>query len=333
MPPGESEPLVAVTTYYDRDLIGPALAPLRERAEVRFGPPVGRNLQASELVEALAGAAAVIAADERYDTSILAAVPALRIIAREGAGYNGIDVAEATQRGIAVTNAPVVHEATATMALGLMFALVRKLLICDRAVRAGRWTDRGLFLNPGLDGLTLGLIGFGMIGRGVARRALPCGLRVLAHSRSLTAEEAEPPWRHRRFVRAGAGRFGHRQPARAALRGDQRPDRRGRAGRHEARRLPDQHLPRAGGRRGGAHRCARLRASGRRRPGRDGRRTARSGNPLLSMEQVVLSPHMGGDTERTMVRAVEVACDNVLACLDGRTPPTILNPEVLNPPA
>ena len=57
------------------------------------------------------------------------------------------------------------------------------------------------------------------------------------------------------------------------------------------------------------------------------------GNPLLSMEQVVLSPHMGGDTTRTMVRAVEVACDNVLACLDGRTPPTILNPEVLNPPA
>ncbi len=185
------KPLVAVTTYYDRDLIGPALAPLRERAEVRFGPPVGRNLQASELVEALAGAAAVIAADERYDASILAAVPALRIIAREGAGYNGIDVAEATRRGIAVTNAPVVHEATATMALGLMFAVVRKLLICDRAVRAGRWTDRGLFLNPGLDGLTLGLIGFGMIGRGVARRALPCGLRVLAHSRSLTAEEAE----------------------------------------------------------------------------------------------------------------------------------------------
>ncbi len=52
------------------------------------------------------------------------------------------------------------------------------------------------------------------------------------------------------------------------------------------------------------------------------------GNPLLSMEQVVLSPHVGGDTERTMVRAVEIACQNVL---DGRTPPTILNPEVLNP--
>ena len=65
------KPLVAVTTYYDRDLIESALAPLRARAEVRYGPPVGRNPQASELVEALF-AAAVIAADERYDTSILA---------------------------------------------------------------------------------------------------------------------------------------------------------------------------------------------------------------------------------------------------------------------
>ena len=325
--------LVAVTTYYDRELIAPALAPLRAGAEVRFGPPVGRNLQASELVAALSGAAAVIAADERYDASILDAAPTLRIIAREGAGYNGIDVAEATRRGVAVTNAPVMHEATATMALGLMFAVVRKLITCDRAVRAGRWTDREPFLNPGLDGRTLGLIGFGMIGKGVARRALPCGIRVLAHSRSLTAEEAarhgviDAPFErvlaesdivslHVPLTEETRGLIGASELA-AMKRGAYLINTcRGRVVDESAliHALASGHLAGAG-----------LDVLADEPPD--------PGNPLLSMEQVVLSPHVGGDTERTMVRAVEVACQNVLACLDGRTPPTILNPEVLNPPA
>ena len=325
--------LVAVTTYYDRDLIAPALAPLRARAEVRFGPRVGRNLQASELVATLSGAAAVIAADERYDASILDAAPTLRIIAREGAGYNGIDVAEATRRGVAVTNAPVMHEATATMALGLMFAVVRKLITCDRAVRTGRWTDREPFLNPGLDGRTLGLIGFGMIGKGVARRALPCGIRVLAHSRSLTAEEAarhgviDAPFEqvlaesdivslHVPLTEETRGLIGASELA-AMKRGAYLINTcRGRVVDEPAliHALASGHLAGAG-----------LDVLADEPPV--------PGNPLLSMEQVVLSPHVGGDTERTMIRAVEVACQNVLACLDGRTPPTILNPEVLDPPA
>ena len=327
------KPLVAVTTYYDRELIEPALAPLRARARVRFGPPVGRNLQAQELVEALSGAAAVIAADERYDASILDAAPALRIIAREGAGYNGIDVAAATRRGVAVTNAPVVHEATATMALGLMFAVIRKLLVSDRSVRAGRWTERGLFLNPGLDGRTLGLIGFGMIGRGVARRALPCGMRVLAHSRSLTAEKAA-----RHGVTAAPFERVLSESDIVSLHVPLTEETRGLIGAPELAamkrgaylintcrgRVVDEAAlidALAAGRLAGA--------------GLDvlADEPPDPGNPLLSMEQVVLSPHIGGDTERTMVRAVEVACDNVLACLDGRAPPTILNPEVLDPPA
>ncbi len=325
------KPRVAVTTYYDRDLIEPALAPLRARADVRYGAPVGRNLHASELVEALSGAVGVIAADERYDASILDAAPRLRIIAREGAGYNGIDVTEATRRGVAVTNAPVVHEATATMTLGLMFAVVRKLLTCDRAVRAGHWTDRGRFLNPGLDGRTLGLIGFGMIGKGVARRALPCGMRVMAHSPSLTASgaarhgvtaapfervlsESDIVSLHVPLTEQTRGLIGASQLA-AMRRGAYLINTcRGRVVDEPALidALASGHVAGAG-----------LDVLADEPPD--------PGNPLLSMEQVVLSPHMGGDTERTMVRAVEVACQNVLACLDGSTPPTILNPEVLSP--
>ena len=319
-------PLVAVTSYYDRDLIEPALSALRQRAVVRYGPAVGRNLQAAELIEALAGAEAVIAADERYDATIFDAAPSLRIISREGAGFNSIDVAEATRRGVAVTNAPVVHEATATMALGLMFAAVRELLVCDRAVRDGRWTERGLFLNPGLDGLTLGLIGFGMIGRGVARRAAPCGMRVLAYSRSLTPEEA---------ARHGVSAAGFE---RVLTESD----------------IVSLHVPLTGQTRGliGAVELAAMKRGAYlintcRGPvvdeaalidALDSGHLAGAGldvlhdeppdpgNPLLSMEQVVLTPHMGGDTERTMVRAVEVACDNIRALFDGRTPPNLLTP-------
>lgn len=322
------KPQVVITSYYDRDLIDPALSALRKRATVRYGPAVGRNLHATELIDALVGAEAVIAADERYDASIFDASPMLRVISREGAGYNGIDVAEATRRGVAVTNAPVVHEATATMAVGLMFATVRKLLISDRSVRAGLWTRRDLFLNPGLDGLTLGLIGFGMIGRGVARRTLPFGLRVLAYSRSLTTEEAD-----RHGITAASFDRVIAESDIVSLHVPLNDQTRGMIGASELatmkrgaylintcrgpvvdeaaliNALASGHLNGAG-----------LDVLADEPPDQD--------NPLFSMDQVVLSPHMGGDTERTMVRAVKVACDNVLSCLDGQKPPNLLNPSV-----
>lgn len=113
---------------------------------------------------------------------IIGDMDACKIIARYGIGVDTIDVAAATRAGIIVTNNPTYCIAeVAEHALALMMALVRKIAVYDRDVRAGRWA-----LGPGkpmrqLEGSTLGLIGFGNIARALARRAEGLGMRVLFH--------------------------------------------------------------------------------------------------------------------------------------------------------
>ena len=320
------KPLVAVTSYYNRDLIEPALIPLRKKAIVRYGPDVGRNLQETELIQTLAGADAVIAADERYNSTIFDAAPKLQIISRDGAGFNGIEIAEATQRGVAVTNAPVMHEATATMTLGLIIATVRKLIICDRAVRNGHWTNRSPFLNPGLDGLKLGLIGFGMIGRGVARRAASCGMDVLAYSRSLEPEEA---------TRLGATVATFEKVLTESdvlsLHVPLTKTTRGLIGAPELSAMKQGAYLINTCRGPVIDEVALINALNSGHLAGAGLDVFRNEppepeNPLLFMNQVVLTPHMGGDTARTMLRAIEVARDNILSYFDGNMPRNLLNP-------
>jgi glyoxylate reductase len=108
--------------------------------------------------------------------------PSLRLIANFGVGYDRIDVAAATQRGIAVTNTPgVLDAATADLAFALILAARRRIVEGDRLVRArewsGSWADS--FLGEELTGSTLGIVGLGRIGQAVARRARGFDLRVL----------------------------------------------------------------------------------------------------------------------------------------------------------
>jgi glyoxylate reductase len=108
--------------------------------------------------------------------------PALRLIANFGVGYDRIDVAACTARGIAVTNTPgVLDAATADLAFALMLAARRRVVEGDRLVRSrewrGSWADS--FLGEELTGSTLGIVGFGRIGQAVARRARGFDLRVL----------------------------------------------------------------------------------------------------------------------------------------------------------
>ena len=186
---------VCVTTEYDRAVIAPALAELPPEVRVTYGPEVGRDLTRDEVLTAAADAGAAIASSEAYDADLFAALPGLRMVTRDGVGYNAVDLGRlqqaATEHGVLVTNAPVMHIATANFAMGLITALVRRIVVADRALRSGGWTSRELFLAPGMDAMTLGIVGYGNIGRGVAQRALAHGMRVLAFSRSLTASQAQ----------------------------------------------------------------------------------------------------------------------------------------------
>jgi glyoxylate reductase len=116
------------------------------------------------------------------DEVLAAAAPSLRVIANVAVGFNNIDVGAARRRGIVVTNTPdVLTETTADFAWALLMAAARRVVEADRFARAGRWTRWQWDLLWGQDvwGKTLGVIGFGRIGRAVARRALGFGMRIL----------------------------------------------------------------------------------------------------------------------------------------------------------
>jgi len=116
---------------------------------------------------------------------------ALKLIVRAGAGYNTIDVAAASRRGVYVSNCPGKNSvAVAELALALILALDRRIADNVVALRAGQWNKKEFSKARGLLGRTLGLAGTGQIGQEVATRARAFGMRVVAWSRSLTQERA-----------------------------------------------------------------------------------------------------------------------------------------------
>src|SRR5437773_2952382 len=118
------------------------------------------------------------------DDEVLAATPTLKVVANVAVGYNNIDVAAARRRGVVVTNTPdVLTETTADFAWALLMTSARRVLEADRFVRAGQWQRWQWDLLWGADvhGKTLGILGFGRIGRAVARRASGFDMRVLYH--------------------------------------------------------------------------------------------------------------------------------------------------------
>jgi glyoxylate reductase len=118
------------------------------------------------------------------DEDVLAAAPNLRVVANVAVGYNNIDVAAARRRGVVVTNTPdVLTETTADFTWALLMAVARRVVEADHYVRSGQWRAWKWDLLWGHDvhGKTLGILGFGRIGRAVARRARGFAMRVLYH--------------------------------------------------------------------------------------------------------------------------------------------------------
>jgi len=121
---------------------------------------------------------------EKIDDELLAAAPRLRIVANVAVGYDNIDVTACTRRKVVATNTPgVLDETTADFAWALLMAVARRVLEGDQLTRSGAWGGWNLDQLCGTDvwGKTLGLLGFGRIGRAVARRAAGFQMRVLYH--------------------------------------------------------------------------------------------------------------------------------------------------------
>jgi gluconate 2-dehydrogenase len=143
----------------------------------------------AELVRRLQGkAGAFVTGTEQIDATLLDACPDLRAVCSMAVGYNNIDVPACTARGVVATNAPgVLTETTADFGFALMMATARRISESEHFLRRGQWTRWSVDLFAGADvhGATLGILGMGRIGQGIARRgALGFGMKVLYHNRS-----------------------------------------------------------------------------------------------------------------------------------------------------
>ena len=184
------KPRVLIT----RALPEAGLRELRERCEVTVFSE-DRQPTRAELLELLPSYDGLLCTlMDAVDDELLAAVPQLKAVSNYAVGYDNIDIAAATRRGIPVTNTPgVLTGATAEMAWALLMAVTRRIAEGDRYVRDGKWTGWSpmMLLGTELAGKTLGIVGCGRIGLAVAKRARAFEMTVLYTNRRRLDEATE----------------------------------------------------------------------------------------------------------------------------------------------
>src|SRR5262249_6049711 len=171
-------PKVLIAPSQLKELQGPWLNLFRESGWDYVFNPTSHQLTEPELMDALKGMDASLAGSEPYTPEIIAAHPQLRVIARAGVGYDAVDVAAATDRGIAVCTTPGTnHDAVAEYTFTLMLALAKNLVNLHLKTMAGGCPRQ--VLVP-LRGRTLAIVGLGRIGKAVALRGKAFGMKVIA---------------------------------------------------------------------------------------------------------------------------------------------------------
>jgi glyoxylate reductase len=269
---------------------------------------------------------------EKVDRELLdAAGPSLRIVAQVAVGYDNIDVPACTERGVAVTNTPgVLDETTADFAWALLMAVARRLIEADRLARSGEWRQWNLDFLCGTDvwGKTLGIIGFGRIGKAMARRAAGFGMRVIYNSNSRAPEaiekELRAEYRTKDQVLEQSDFLSLHVPLNAATRGLIGPSELARMKRsafliNTTRGPVVQEAALVEALERGTIAGAALDVFEREPIISDG----------LRRDNVVLAPHLGSASVETRTKMAMIAVENAIAFFDGKRPPTILNPEVL----
>lgn len=168
-------------------IVGEPLKALAQTHDVAFEPDLWRSPE--RLRERVATARALIVRNQTQITpELLAAAPRLEIVGRAGVGLDNVNIEAASAAGVVVSFTPQANAVSvAELTIGLMLALARKIPAADRDVRAGGW-DRLRFTGTELAGKTLGLVGFGRIGRMTAERTRAFGMTLLAYDPMIEAE-------------------------------------------------------------------------------------------------------------------------------------------------
>ncbi len=307
----------------------------RQRIAERFAAEYWTDAERpsrSEVLQRVADQDALICLlTEKIDDELLAAAPKLRIVANVAVGFDNIDLDACTRRYIAASNTPgVLDETTADFAWTLLLAVARRLLEGDALARSGKWHGWNLDQLCGADvwGKTLGILGFGRIGRAVARRARGFNMRVVYNDATRATAELE---------RELGAEFLERDQVLAqsdflSLHVPLLPETRGMIGREEVARMKASAFL-INTSRGPVVQEAALVAALETKTIAGAALDVYENEPRigdgLRRSNVILAPHLASASTETRTKMAMIAVENVIALFDGRRPPNILNPGIL----
>lgn len=275
---------------------------------------------------------ALVTGSERVDASALQNAKDLKIAANISVGYNNFDVPAMTAAGVMATNTPdVLTDTTADFGFALLMATARRITESEHWVRSGKWDKWSIVNNPlGMDlhHTTIGIIGMGRIGQGIAKRALGFGMKVIYHNRSRLSPEDEKacgatyvskeellrtadhvvlvlPYTAQNHHTIGAAEIALMKPTATLV-----------------------NIARGGivddGALAKALQAGKIFAAGL---------DVFEGEPqvhpeLLKCSNIVLAPHIASASEKTRRAMVDLAVENLRAALNGKKPPSLINAEV-----
>jgi gluconate 2-dehydrogenase len=321
------KPKILVT----REVFDETLAYLAQHCEVESNQH-DVALAPDALAQKLADRDGVMCAlTDRIDAQLIGRCPRLKAVANIAVGYNNIDLAACTARGVLATNTPgVLDDSTADLAWALMLGTARRLTELERRVRGGEWKGWRLkqWLGVDVHHATLGIFGMGRIGQAIARRAAGFEMRVLYHNRNRLDSGIEK--------KLGASFVSRddllRQADFVVLQVPYSPETHHLIGAAELRRMKPSAIL-VNSTRGGvvddAALVAALKDGTIRAAGLDVFENEPNLNPgFLELYNVVMMPHIGSSTEATRRAMAMTAAKNLVAALGGELPPNLLNPEV-----
>ena len=316
-----------------RHVFPEAIAILEQAGDVQYND-TSDGLSADELKAAADGKQAVVCQlTDKIDADFMDAASDLKVIANVAVGFDNIDIPAATERGIIVTNTPgVLTDTTADLAFTLLMAASRRISEADRFLRSGEWHqwEIDMFTGHDIHGHTLGILGMGRIGHGMAQRARGFDMRVIYHdvNRATPAQEAEwgieyvdrevlfresdflsihVPLTEETRHAVGADEFALMRPNAVLVNTSRGPvvDERALVKALESGQIASAGLDVF-----------------------EEEPTVDSG--LLALENIVLVPHIGSASIKTRTRMCTMAAENAAAVLTGNRPPNPVNSEILD---
>jgi glyoxylate reductase len=320
--------------FVTQPVVDSAIDRLRQVADVEVNPDSSRIIAHEALIAAVGKCDILFSLlHDRVDRDVIAANPRLRAIASQSITPDNIDVPEATRRSIPVTVVPpIVAEATADIAFGLMLMVARRMLEGDRLVRAGCFpgSQSNHLLGAAVFGKTLGLIGGGgRIGTAVARRARGFDMRILYWTPRRKPESLE---RELDMTYVPLEQL-LRESDFVSLHSPLTPQTRHQIGARELALMKPSAFLINTARGAIVDEAALARALERHQlagAGLDVFEHEPSVIPaLLQMPNVVTTPHLGSAVIEVREQMANIVVDNIFALLDGKIPPNCVNPEVL----